>query len=149
MLSKAHTQLVVNASVDLHVVRLGQLCISGASRHAQSGCSRPLCPSLGNMSRIDQWHKSLISYGLVPYLITAVWFMNRVGDRNELLDWPYLQGLFRAVSPFYWASLGIYVSITASVCGAAWCALPLSTLKPVATLGFRPRTNARSASTCA
>jgi hypothetical protein len=60
-----------------------------------------------------------MTYGMVPYLITAIWFMNRVGDRE------YLKALFRALSPYYWASLGMYVCLAASVSGAAWCALPL------------------------
>ena len=74
------------------------------------------------MGRVEQWHQNLMSYGMVPYLLTAVWFMHRVGDRNQPMDWEYLKGLFRAISPYYWASLGMYMAIGASITGAAWCA---------------------------
>jgi hypothetical protein len=75
------------------------------------------------MGRVDEWHQNLFMYGMVPYMITLVWFIHRVGDRDKLLDWEYIKALFRAVSPFFWASLGMYVSISMSVLGAAWCAL--------------------------
>ena len=74
------------------------------------------------MGRVAGWHQGLMTYGMVPYLITIVWFMQRVGDREKPLDWDYLKALFRAISPYYWASLGMYMSIAASITGAAWCA---------------------------
>ena len=80
------------------------------------------------MGRVEQWHQSLVSYGMTPWFITMLWFFNRVGDRNMLLDWEYIQALFRAISPFYWASMGIYMAIGASITGAAWCAVAVGRL---------------------
>jgi hypothetical protein len=74
------------------------------------------------MGRVQQWHHNLLNFGMVPWLITAVWFMHRVGDREKALDWDYLSSLFTAISPYYWASMGIYVAIAGSILGAAWCA---------------------------
>ena len=72
------------------------------------------------MGRVDQWHNNLTSFGLIPWFITATWFLVRVGDRDKALDWDYLKALFAAVSPYFWASLGMYISISMSVLGAAW-----------------------------
>ena len=74
------------------------------------------------MGRVEQWYHGLMTYGMVPWLFTAVWFLQRVGDREKPLDWDYIKALFRAISPYYWASLGMYMSIGASITGAAWCA---------------------------
>jgi hypothetical protein len=74
------------------------------------------------MGRVEQWHQHLLSVGMVPWLIAAVWFTHRVGDREKGLDWNYLSALFTAISPYYWASMGIYVAIAGSIVGAAWCA---------------------------
>lgn len=73
------------------------------------------------MGRVEAWHQNLMSYGMMPWAIAVLWFFNRVGDRTMLLDWEYIQALFRAISPFYWASMGIYLAIGASITGAAWC----------------------------
>jgi hypothetical protein len=72
------------------------------------------------MGRVEQWHSNLTTYGLIPYIITATWFFVRIGDRDKALDWEYIKALFRAVSPYFWASLGMYISISMSVLGAAW-----------------------------
>lgn len=73
------------------------------------------------MGRIEQWQQNITTYGMVPYMIVVVWFFHRVGDRNKALDWPYIEALFRSVSPYFWASLGMFMSISMSVLGAAWC----------------------------
>jgi hypothetical protein len=74
------------------------------------------------MSRsVHQWHQHLISYGLAPYLVTVIWFFCRVGDREKPLDWDYVKALFRSISPYFWAAVGMYLAVSTSVLGAAWC----------------------------
>lgn len=83
-------------------------------------CSSALKRSPVKMGRVDQWHNNLTSFGLIPWFITASWFFLRIGERDKALDWDYIKALFRAVSPYFWASLGMYISISMSVLGAAW-----------------------------
>lgn len=61
-----------------------------------------------------------LHWAFIPYFITVTWFLFRVGDREIPLDWQYVKALFKGISPYFWAGLGIYTSIGASVLGAAW-----------------------------
>lgn len=75
------------------------------------------------MGSAAHWSQNIISYGFVPYIITFIWFLLRAGDREKALDWDYIKVLFHGISPYFWANLGIYLAIGASVLGAAWCVL--------------------------
>eukprot|EP01025_Chloroclados_australasicus_P030678 TRINITY_DN30865_c0_g2_i2.p2 TRINITY_DN30865_c0_g2~~TRINITY_DN30865_c0_g2_i2.p2 ORF type:complete len:242 (-),score=1.71 TRINITY_DN30865_c0_g2_i2:344-1069(-) len=69
---------------------------------------------------LNNWTQDLVTYGMIPWFITLVWFLTRVGDREKPFDWQYIKILFKAISPYFWSSLGIYVSIGTSILGAAW-----------------------------
>ena len=39
---------------------------------------------------------------------------------SPLVDWDYLSVVFKHVSPYYWAALGIGLCVGLSILGAAW-----------------------------
>ena len=41
-----------------------------------------------------------------------------------LIDWAYLGFLFKQISPYFFACLGISLAVGLSIAGAAWCACP-------------------------
>jgi hypothetical protein len=57
---------------------------------------------------------------LAPVAIASVCFAVSVGDPSRFIDWPYLWLLFRNISPYFWAVLGIALCVGSSILGAAW-----------------------------
>lgn len=55
-----------------------------------------------------------------PATITGICFAIGVGSEDRFIDWPYLWFLFRHISPYFWASLGIALCVGMSILGAAW-----------------------------
>jgi V-type H+-transporting ATPase proteolipid subunit len=55
-----------------------------------------------------------------PATIASVCFAISVGDSSRFIDWPYLWFLFRNISPYFWAALGVALCVGMSVLGAAW-----------------------------
>lgn len=43
-------------------------------------------------------------------------------SRGQLINWDYLGFLFKQISPYFFASLGISLAVGLSIAGAAWCA---------------------------
>ena len=65
---------------------------------------------------------SYVYYGaLLPITATFVsWAIRAGGDEEKFIDWEHLGKLFRSVSPYFWASTGIYCAVGLSIVGAAW-----------------------------
>jgi hypothetical protein len=57
---------------------------------------------------------------LAPVAVAGVCFAVSVGDPSRFIDWPYLWLLFRNISPYFWAVLGIAICVGTSILGAAW-----------------------------
>lgn len=57
---------------------------------------------------------------LTPLSIAIICFSISVGDSSRFIDWPYLWFLFRNISPYFWASLGVCLCVGTSILGAAW-----------------------------
>ena len=43
-------------------------------------------------------------------------------SRGQLINWEYLGFLFKQISPYFFACLGISLAVGLSIAGAAWCA---------------------------
>ena len=43
-------------------------------------------------------------------------------SRGQLINWDYLGFLFKQISPYFFACLGISLAVGLSIAGAAWCA---------------------------
>lgn len=56
----------------------------------------------------------------LPLAIASLTFICSVGDPDRFIDWAYLWLLFRNISPYFWAVLGIALCVGTSVLGAAW-----------------------------
>ena len=57
---------------------------------------------------------------VTPFLTASFCFMVSVGSPDRFIDWPYLWLLFRNISPYFWAVIGIALCVGTSVLGAAW-----------------------------
>jgi V-type H+-transporting ATPase proteolipid subunit len=55
-----------------------------------------------------------------PSVVGFSTFLIAVGSPDRFIDWPWLWLLFRNISPYFWASIGIAICIGMSVLGAAW-----------------------------
>ncbi|KIZ03971.1 V-type H+-transporting ATPase 21kDa proteolipid subunit [Monoraphidium neglectum] len=57
---------------------------------------------------------------LAPFTIAALSFAINVGSADRFIDWPYLWLLFRNISPFFYAVVGVALCVGTSILGAAW-----------------------------
>lgn len=57
---------------------------------------------------------------LAPFTIAAFCFAVNVGSADRFIDWPYLWLLFRNISPFFYAVIGVALCVGTSILGAAW-----------------------------
>lgn len=57
---------------------------------------------------------------LAPFTIAAFAFAVNVGSADRFIDWPYLWLLFRNISPFFYAVIGVALCVGTSILGAAW-----------------------------
>lgn len=57
---------------------------------------------------------------VTPFLIASFCFCVSVGSPDRFIDWPYLWLLFRNISPYFWAVVGIAICVGTSILGAAW-----------------------------
>eukprot|EP00878_Enallax_costatus_P027520 GHUV01029642.1.p1 GENE.GHUV01029642.1~~GHUV01029642.1.p1 ORF type:complete len:154 (+),score=38.92 GHUV01029642.1:191-652(+) len=57
---------------------------------------------------------------LAPLSIAAFCFMVGVGSSDRFIDWPYLWLLFKNISPYFWAVIGVALCVGTSILGAAW-----------------------------
>lgn len=39
---------------------------------------------------------------------------------DRFIDWPYLWLLFKNISPYFWAVIGVALCVGTSILGAAW-----------------------------
>jgi hypothetical protein len=60
---------------------------------------------------------------LAPLAVAAAAFVVNVGSPDKFIDWAYLWLLFRNISPFFYAVVGVALCVGTSILGAAWCAL--------------------------
>lgn len=56
----------------------------------------------------------------IPLWLTWLCFIISVGDPSRFIDYDWLWFLFRNVSPYFWAAMGVALAIGLSVLGAAW-----------------------------
>ncbi|GBF91778.1 V-type proton ATPase subunit c 1 [Raphidocelis subcapitata] len=57
---------------------------------------------------------------LAPFTVSAFSFAVSVGSPDRFIDWPYLWLLFRNISPFFYAVVGVALCVGTSILGAAW-----------------------------
>jgi hypothetical protein len=64
-----------------------------------------------------------VGFGLLaPFTVAAFCFAASVGASDRFIDWPYLWLLFRNISPYFYAVVGVALCVGTSILGAAWCA---------------------------
>lgn len=56
----------------------------------------------------------------LPLSIAWICFLIAVGDPNKFIDYNWLWFLFRNMSPYFWAAMGIALTVGMSILGAAW-----------------------------
>lgn len=56
----------------------------------------------------------------VPLSLFVSCFIISVGSPDRFIDWPYLWFLFRNISPYFFAVLGVALCVGMSILGAAW-----------------------------
>jgi uncharacterized membrane protein YbhN (UPF0104 family) len=66
---------------------------------------------------------------LAPLAIASFCFMVGVGSSDRFIDWPYLWLLFRNISPYFWAVMGVALCVGTSILGAAWWVVVRSTVQ--------------------
>lgn len=57
---------------------------------------------------------------LAPFSVASFCFAVSVGSPDRFVDWPHLWLLFRHVSPYFYAVVGVALCVGASILGAAW-----------------------------
>lgn len=62
-----------------------------------------------------------VGFGLLaPFTVAAFCFAASVGASDRFIDWPYLWLLFRNISPYFYAVVGVALCVGTSILGAAW-----------------------------
>ncbi|KXZ52829.1 hypothetical protein GPECTOR_8g212 [Gonium pectorale] len=56
----------------------------------------------------------------IPVTIAWVCFLISVGSPSRFIDYDWLWFLFRNMSPYFWAALGVALAVGMSILGAAW-----------------------------
>jgi hypothetical protein len=56
----------------------------------------------------------------IPVTISWVCFLIGVGSPERFIDYDWLWFLFRHISPYFWAALGVALAVGMSILGAAW-----------------------------
>lgn len=56
----------------------------------------------------------------LPVAITWACFLIGVGSPDRFIDYPWLWFLFRHITPYFWAALGVAMAVGMSILGAAW-----------------------------
>ncbi len=57
-------------------------------------------------------------------------------SRGQLINWDYLGFLFKQISPYFFACLGISLAVGLSIAGAAWYAQSLLLVYYIPSLHF-------------
>lgn len=57
-------------------------------------------------------------------------------SRGQLINWDYLGFLFKQISPYFFACLGISLAVGLSIAGAAWYAQSLLVVHYISSLRF-------------
>mmetsp|Transcript_11446 Transcript_11446/g.27995 ORF Transcript_11446/g.27995 Transcript_11446/m.27995 type:complete len:212 (-) Transcript_11446:405-1040(-) len=56
----------------------------------------------------------------IPVTITWICFLISVGDSSRFIDYPWLWFLFRHITPYFWAAMGVAFTVGFSILGASW-----------------------------
>ena len=69
-------------------------------------------------------------------------------SRGQLINWDYLGFLFKQISPYFFACLGISLAVGLSIAGAAWCAWASSESSKQLWTPFGPLPQSDACSLC-
>ena len=54
-------------------------------------------------------------------VLAAMMVASGTNDDGTIIHWDYWFTIFKHISPYFWAALGVSIAIGMSVLGAAWC----------------------------
>ncbi|KAL6758031.1 vacuolar proton-ATPase subunit C [Haematococcus lacustris] len=63
---------------------------------------------------------SPITWIWAPVTISWICFVISVGSPDKFIDYDWLWFLFRNITPYFWAALGVALAVGMSILGAAW-----------------------------